>query len=529
MSEGEAFRGLVEEFVPVWLRFHPDLALARGLRTSISLPPQSDDELLALGAWLEALLVAIEEIDFGALDADDQVDLLALFGLVRAEHQELSLRDWRHRDPLRFLPIAEIYHLTLQGGDELRPSLIKLLSDMPEYLRLAQGQLREIPELVPPLLAQAALDEIEHGRCYLRELVRSSWLRERCFGCAELEELSERACDALGTFGEFLQAEVLERAAAPPGCGRDRLAFLLEFKHALPGALDRIEGALTWAEARVAAVARAPAGGEDRSSDAAESLVERCRQEVESVHSLVDELGLATLGDVPLAIRERPDCPRPRARCGDYVAAADGGGVLYLPGGEIAEGALGFALSDCLFHAWGGEHLVCRHLCGAAGRTARRLVDGTSFLHGWDLYLRERLLASGRFEAAQQRRHRELLAMHLVLARTELAVHLGELSPAEAEAHLKAVPLLRARASALLTAMARDPGQWLAAILGWRLLSLAREMAEQSDGAAFDQRAFHDALIEQGAIPVTLALRGALGEAGASHLIDLLESAPALP
>ena len=161
-DEAAAFDALAEEFFSVWFRYHPDVAAAAGVRGyEHLLPAQTDDELAALGAWLETLVVALEEIDYWLLDADRRIDLRLMFGAARVEHQELLERDWRHRDPLRFLPVAEIYHLTLQPPSHVREVLAVLLGAVPDYLRLALSHLRSMAELVSPVLVDAAIEEAE--------------------------------------------------------------------------------------------------------------------------------------------------------------------------------------------------------------------------------------------------------------------------------------------------------------------------------------------------------------------------------
>ena len=75
MSEAAAFDALLEEYYPVWLRFHPESAQAVGdYRFADRFRAADDDDIGALLSWLESLLVSLEELDFGALDGDRQLD-----------------------------------------------------------------------------------------------------------------------------------------------------------------------------------------------------------------------------------------------------------------------------------------------------------------------------------------------------------------------------------------------------------------------------------------------------------------------
>jgi len=97
MSDAAAvFDGLAADFYSVWFRFHPDLACEAGVSGfDRLLPAQSDDELAALAGWLESLIVALQELDYLALDRERRIDLELMFAAARVEHQELRLRDWR--------------------------------------------------------------------------------------------------------------------------------------------------------------------------------------------------------------------------------------------------------------------------------------------------------------------------------------------------------------------------------------------------------------------------------------------------
>ena len=113
--------------------------------------------------------------------------------LAAVEHRELLERDWRHRDPLRFLPLAEIHRLTLRAPPSLRGDLLSLLGAVPAHLRLAITQLTPMAELIPPPLAAAAIRAADAGPGYLRELVRSRWLQAHCRGTGEERSIWPRA------------------------------------------------------------------------------------------------------------------------------------------------------------------------------------------------------------------------------------------------------------------------------------------------------------------------------------------------
>jgi hypothetical protein len=145
MSEAEAFDALVSELYPVWFRFHPDVALEQGL-TDLGdhLPAAEDDELGALEGGLEGLMLALGELDGVCLDAERRLDLRLLQAALRAEYRELLVRDWRHLDPTRFLPVQEIFQLTLHPPKDLDPVCCTCSSRCPAICARPAGSLPSV-------------------------------------------------------------------------------------------------------------------------------------------------------------------------------------------------------------------------------------------------------------------------------------------------------------------------------------------------------------------------------------------------
>jgi uncharacterized protein (DUF885 family) len=521
------FDGLAADFFAVWFRFHPDIACAAGVGGfSQLLPAQTDDELAALAGWLESLIVALEEFDFAALDRERRIDLELMFAAARVEHQELHQRDWRRCDPLRFLPTGEIYRLTLAPPRDLRGALVQLLSDLPQHLRLAESRLIPAAATVAREMAQAAIDEAEMGRCYLRELARSVWLRKHCHGWNQIDLLADDACSALVGFADMLRAEVVPRAAGGLGCGHRHLRFLLRHRHFID--CDPLVGAAVLDRAREETDRRlrdlCDALG-IASADAAQRLeavtvdgrtrLESYNVECERLHGMLGRGGIVTLPQVPLHISERPDCPRPHRLGDDYVAAWDDerSGTLFLasqdPGQATVPDALVRVRGRCLSRTWGGAHLLTFAGGEAARRLPRRVASGSSLTRGWDIYLRERLGDGEGYGASPEERLHGLLHRRALIlsAELDLGLHTGQLSGAEVLGRLEAGGLDRSR----LVRLVQAPGDALAGVLGWQMISAARRLLEHWQGRGFSERTFHDRLIGHGPIPLPLVLRHELG------------------
>lgn len=514
---------LAEEFYPVWFGYRPDLALAAGVSGyACRLPAQDDDELGAMAAWLESLLLGLDEIDQRALDPDRRLDYALMAGAARLEHRELRYFDWRRRDPLRFLPLAEIHRLTLEPSEGLRDWLAQLLVRIPEHLRHAQGQLRAAAGSLAPTLVRVAAREAEEGRCYLRELIRGPWLRGCCHGLNDLESLAELACDALADLRGLLLSELLPGANGPLGCGEEHLTLRLTELHFLDWEPLAMELALTRALERVdAEVRRSPADHLTRSDPDARGSGQApvlgdgpdCQALCESLRREIQASGLVTLPPEPLRLGVRPPCPGLDRIGLHYLAQGPAGGTLYLPPRGSHEAALDpESLRElCLAAGWGGDHLFAFGNRYRAGLMPRRLANGRSLTIGWHLYLDRLLSGAGsrpgrRLHALQRQRHR------ILLARLDLDLHRGTIDAPQALARLAEEGLDGPVAEARLAQMARTPGDALAGALGWLLLEAARECQEADQADAFAPRSFHDRLVSQGAVPLPLVLRSGFGE-----------------
>lgn len=520
MPESAVFDALAREFFAVWFRYHPEAALAAGVGDYGSLPaPQSDDDHAALGGWLETLIVGLEELDHGALDPARRLDAELLFALAAVEHRTLLERDWRRRDPLRFLPLGELHRLTLLRPASLRDDLLALLLAIPAHLRLAMTQLTPMAELIPPPLVQAAIAVADAGPAYLRTLTRSRWLRMHCHGSGELESAAETAATALRHYVDSLGDTIAPRAAGPCGCGAGHLGFLLRHRHRLPIAPEACDGLLArLADTLDAAIA-------DQAVTDPSVPRDRIGAECARQSELLRSAGIMTLPAAPLRVTGGPARPRP-GTAADTVGwpppGEDGAGIDYVP--DLVNGRGTLYVADTLAEAepapsmmagpcctglgWGGLHTLT-FAGGMAARSLPRLLSGAvSLTRGWPLSLLGQAPLAGD-GAVCRLRHRAVTE-----ARLELDLHLGRVDLAVA----------RGRAAALgdpdriLAALIRSPGDALAAVLGWQLIDAARRWTVPEGGAAALRR-FHDGLLTRGPIPASAALAADLGEETVSALL----------
>jgi hypothetical protein len=535
MSEydNQAFDALIDEFYPVWFRYHPEVAIDLGIDGFEScLPASDDDDLGALGIWLENLLVALGEIGERGLDAARRLDYRLLLEAAQVEYFELLARDWRHLDPTRFLPIQEIFLLTLHPPRELRASLLRVLQAVPGYLRQARTQIADFPESLAPEMVRVAIQDGDAGVAYLQTLSSGFWLRHHCSGSgsSEVQAACDDAIAAIQTYADTLRQEIAPRARGRLGCGEEHLQRLMGHRHAIDLPLERVR---TYLEALYLDTFRAlevPAQtlgipGEpafalawiaQQEAFSGERRLQVYREEANRLRDFVRQTGLLTFPEVPFRIVERPACPRPGHCESGYLQEPGRRGGLFFIAGRVGEEThfgepRAVIRCECMGQAWTGAHLLAFAGGAHARDLPRRVAPAAAFAGAWGLYVRRLLMDLGFGDVADrlvQLVHR-LRALRLAILDIDLNLH--RVTGSEALAQIGELEPDADRALYRLVNLARAPGDALASAVGWALLHQTRDLL-QADDAGFLLADFHDTLMSQGAVPPALLIPHLYGE-----------------
>ena len=142
----QAFKALLEQYYSAWFRYHPERAVQVGVPGFEELlTAYSDDDIGALISLNEKVLSSLDELDFGALDSDAQIDYSILYNSVATELHDLLERDWRYRRPQDFVPVEAIHQLLTCPVENLHTALKHRMQAIPEYLRGARSYLGQSP------------------------------------------------------------------------------------------------------------------------------------------------------------------------------------------------------------------------------------------------------------------------------------------------------------------------------------------------------------------------------------------------
>ena len=524
VSSAAAFDALVAEYYQAWFRFHPETAVGLGIRGYAGLlRPYDDDDVGAQTAIQEKLLAGLDGIDLEALDLDRRLDAQILAGQAQIEHHDLLERDWRRRDPVRYLPINALYQLTILPVDDFARAFESRVAQIPAYLRGARAHLQELPELVPMGWLESAQASALQGVVYLRELKQHPRVVRNFPLASDLHTQLEQAAHALEDFEQFLRREIAPHASGDFACGREQFERILRLRHGLAIDADQLHafGARLFAKthqelqvvvrklradgdagalwARICQMHVEPAQllGEYRTQmQAARAfLVEHDLVSVPAIERLdVVETPVFLRHQIPFAAYCSPAPNDPQQQGYYYVTPPTDAAAL----GEHNTPGL---MHTCVHEAWPGHHLqfVTAHQHPQSSSLPRLVNSSATLYEGWALYC-EQLMQEQGFLAQPEQRFILLRDRLWRALRVQLDVELqtrGLSIAAAADRMQSALGFPRAQALADLAWYTRSPTVPMGYATGWALLCATREHLVPDQ---LSLKAFHDQLLSVGSI-----------------------------
>ena len=526
------FDAILERFYPVWFRFHPETAVDVGVAGHAHrLRPFDDDDIGALTVLLEKLLDSLDTVSGTELDEDRRIDLELVRGAALLELKELVERDWRRRDPGRFLPVHAIYQLTVRDVPDRPAALKSRLTAIPAHLRGARSHLGRAPTQIPPSWLESAVAEATSGAGYLRALRQHPEFQRYRFD-HELEE----AARALEDFARYLERELAPRAEGDFACGREVFELTLHHRHFLDLGADRLHNMGQRLMARTAvelrAVTRELRGDEDiaaltdslhRRHPAANELLDHYRAGMQAARDFVARQELVSLPETEeLRVVETPVFLRHQIPFAAYLEPQPRDphqrGYYYVtpPTDEAALGEhnLLSLRHTCVHEAWPGHHLqfVTANSRPASSTLPRLLNPSATLYEGWALYCEQLMQEQGFLDAPESRfillKDRLWRALRVVL---DVELHTRGLGLADAAARMQQeLGFTHGQAMADLSWYTHAPTVPMGYATGWALLSETRNRLQGSD-ALFNLRDFHDRLLAAGSVALPLVIRRQFG------------------
>ena len=485
-------------------------------------------------AALRSVSGALE--DFDVEELQDEIDRTALLGEIRSTISRLEVERPQVRNPAFWLShVFQALYSVLARQDSVgprAPAALERLQAIPGFLAAARNTL----DGPPGVFVDSALAMLGGGGELVVQLAmtlagESPELRD------PLQAGAAAALDSLKGFGAALRDEV-EPSPDPQAfaIGEEQFGRRLHFEHALTsGAPELWRYGLRLqeeTEARLTDLA-AEMGGrpwrelvDELRGDAPgpDEILDAYREELERAHRFVLERDLVTVPAgpvkvvptpaflaslVPFAAYEPPPIYLGAQQGRFYVTRPD----PTLPAEAFAQQRRGhcrYAISAMVAHeAYPGHHLQLLTAQGL-GSEVRRHLWTPVMVEGWALYCEQLMDEAGYYQTAEERLFQQVnLLWRAVRVVLDVGLHTRGMTPLEAVEYMVShLPIERRSAEAEVRRYCAMPTYQLCYAVGRRELLRLRDAFRELEGADFNPKRFHDAVLAYGGLPVSLARWG---------------------
>jgi uncharacterized protein (DUF885 family) len=519
---------LVDSYLDLRWNFDPVDATAEGVvEHDRRLGSYGADDIRRYLAAFKSMAGALEEDELDSLD--DEIDRTALLNDVRVTIHCFEREQPHVRNPTFWVShLLQGLHFLLAAKDRSQEHLAgavhERLRTVPGFLEAARETLRDCPRV----FVETAIRVVERATPLFDELARQLAPDDEEFGVACLD-----AATALTSFGGYLEDELLEDADAGFAIGEDAFNFRLHYKHALQSTapelwryglalLEEVEAETTRMAAEIDAGRswKSVAEGLRAEHPSAAELVAAYAQQMERSRQFVEERDLVSIPPGPLEVVATPDFLRPIIPFAAYqppgAFSSDRTGWFYVtpPDPDDDPDAVESFLEDhCVYdmatvslhEGYPGHHL--QYLSSQAqSRLVRRVVGTPLSEEGWALYC-EGMMEEEGFFATPAARLFQRIALLFRAARVVLDVGLhtrGMTFDEAVDFLMERVPVDRSHAEAEVRRYCATPTYQICYAVGRRELLATRDAFRAARGADYSLRAFHDAVLGYGRLPVSL-------------------------
>ncbi len=472
-------------------------------------------------AAFRAMAGAVEELEIA--DLQDEIDRTALLDDIR-----VTIFRFQHERPHVHDPAFWLSHLfaALQGlidradddTERRTDAALARLQATPEFLTGATATLRS----PPPVMLGTALTMLEGG-AELPRMVAAEFARRVPAHAEALAAAAHEAAAALAHFKTTLRTELQANPAELSfAVGEDEFNRRLHHEHALRSTAPELwryglrlveEAGAAMQEAALKlspGVAWAETVRRLRAEGPQVPLLEAYADEVGRARGFLAESGLVALPATELRVERTPThlqhflpavwCvppgPEERGREGRlYVSGADSGAV------HSRHETWAWAAAE----AWPG-HFLQRQTAAAQRSLVRKYLWTPLTVRGWALYAEELLAEAGFAGGAEARlvgtMRRLRAAVRVIL---DVGLHTRGMTPAEGVSYaVEHLAVDKDEAMEMVRRASARPTYALADAVGRRELLQLRESWRARVGPAAPVRAFHDAVLAYGGLPVSL-------------------------
>jgi uncharacterized protein (DUF885 family) len=487
-----------------------------------------------LGQYRDLSFTTDEAIDYKLILSDVELALLDLKDIR-----------WHERSPQLYIDEAVngVYFLLLSQHAPLSEKLLSILSrmkDVPEMFRIAQKNLKGIPNVYLDL----ANESLESAQRFYQEAA-AELARQFPERADEIMRISTQAREAMTDFANFL-ADQTAGAETSFAIGKVNYDYMLAHGYFLTFDADSLlkigEALLVEAQQAYADFQKYMDENQQRGRDSVfvpasfgrKDVLDYYRWEVEQNRVFISESGLLTVPDdiAPIEVVETPPFLRSMIAAIAYQPAGpfdqNQRGIFYVrPIPEEFDAAQrdaryrfvyrrGFR-GSVVHEAYPGHHLQMQ-LAGRHPSPIRKWQSNKMMVEGWALYCEEMMYHAELYGEEDPAMWLGILGgLRYRAARivADVKLHTGRFTYEECVNWL--IETLEAESESdkdyhrrMVRKYTLTPTVWMSYLMGKQEIERLREDVMSRDGEEYDERAFYDTLLSQGSIPPAL-IRQAFG------------------
>jgi len=535
-----SFRDIEKSFFDLYWHMDPVAATQAGV-------PGHDDRYGRFGAAalaphlaaLKSIALALEETN--AADLEEEIDRTALLNEIRVSLHRFEKLKPQAKNPEFWLShlLGGLHHLLLSADRtpaEKAAAAIGRLEDIPAFLDDLKATLEE-PVRV---FVETALRMSEGGRLLVKELAAALGAQAPMHA-TRLAAAAEQASAALFKFDSNLE-RWLEMGTEHFAIGEEAFDFLLHYQHALRDTAPelwryglRLKEEVEADLVRLATRLDGGGGGKPwpelvdklrADHPSSNELVDAYAKEMARARDFVAERKLAPIPKAPLGVIPTPAFMRPVIPYAAYDSpgaySRDRTGWFYVtvPDSRLPSAQQERILRDhcryelaatALHEGYPGHHLQLVIAKELPSHVRKNLWTPLT-VEGWALYCEDMMGEEGFYASDEelffQRVHLLWRAMRILL---DVGLHTRGMTRDQAvDQMVNELHVERGNAEAEVRRYCAWPAYQLCYAVGRRELLRLRDDFRTARGPAFTLRAFHDAVLPYGGLPVSL-IRWGLG------------------
>jgi uncharacterized protein (DUF885 family) len=228
------FADFCADYFRQYFELHPGDAIHYGIEGFDHLLQNYDDEAYETErAFARESLKKLRQVSVLALTKDETMDYALLEGRLTIANYEFNKEDYRLKWPEIYLPISDIYILTVRPTNDIGGNITSRLEQFPNIVNQGIANLSRAEANPPRLWTDMALEAAKGALGFLSGLPDHPRISGALSNNERFHAALERAQQAVENLREFFSRDLLTRSQGSYAVGKEHYHLLLKKKHFL--------------------------------------------------------------------------------------------------------------------------------------------------------------------------------------------------------------------------------------------------------------------------------------------------------